>query len=186
MNATLAGLFAAALYWFAESSGLVLRAKGDPFAAALLLISVCCALVWFAHLRSLVQKRLTTRVFRRGNLAVYSKNILQAASDAQNEAELLEQCAGYIRDFVEADRFELIKGLARRPGDAGETPWSWAELPLRFSRGDGMLLILGPRRGSRRYLAEDIDSLKFLAGCSSNKWSACGPMSWSALRVKPN
>ena len=163
-NASLAALFAAAFYWAAETGGLLSQARGNPFAAALLLIAVCCALVLFAYLRSLVQKALTKHVFRRGNLNLCSKRILQAASDAPNESELLERCAGYIRDFVEADRFELLKAPPEPAAAEAENPWNCAELPLRFSRGDGLLLVLGLRRGSRRYLAEDIDSLKFLAG----------------------
>lgn len=160
-NVGLAGLFAASLYWVNENGGLVARARGNAFAAAVLLISVCCALVLFAYLRSRVQKRLTTYVFRRGDLHLCSKQILQAASEAQTEPELLERCAIHIRDFVEAERFEIIRAEASNRA-SGDTLWNRAELSMRFSRGDSGTLVLGPRRGSRRYLAEDIESLNFL------------------------
>jgi len=166
-NVGVAGLFAAGLYWANESGRLVARARGNAFAAALLLISFCCSLILFAYLRSLVQKRLTSFVFRRGDLNLCSKQILQAASEAHNEQELLEECAGNIRDFVEAERYEIIQAPAdgrSRTGVANDGIRNRAELPLRFSRGDSLTLVLGPRRGSRRYLAEDIDPLNFLSG----------------------
>jgi two-component system, LytTR family, sensor kinase len=163
-NLGFAGLFAGALYWANESGHLLARAEGDAFLAALLLILLCCSLVLFAYLRSLVQKRLTTYVFQRGDLNLCSKRILQAAAEARTEQELLEQCAGEICEFVQAERFELLQipGATRSPiAIAGET---LLRLPLRFSRGDSLTLVLGPRRGRRRYLTEDMDSLNFLSG----------------------
>jgi two-component system, LytTR family, sensor kinase len=162
-NLGLAGLFAAGLYWVNKSGHLLARAEANAFLAALLLILLCCSLVLFAYLRTLMQKRLTTYVFQRGDLNLCSKRILQAASEAQTEQELLERCAEHIREFVEAERCELLQTSAttRSPmALTGET----LRLPLRFSRGDSVTLVLGPRQGSRRYLREDLDSLHFLAG----------------------
>ncbi|HEX3683785.1 MAG TPA: histidine kinase [Bryobacteraceae bacterium] len=166
-NMGLAGLFAACLYWANESGRLLSRARGNPFAVGLLLISLCCSLVLFAYLRSLAQKRLTRHVFRRGDLNLCSKQILQAASEAQTEQELLDRCACHISDFFEAQRFQVVPALAdgrSRTAVAGDTLWGRAELPLRFSRGDSLTLVLGPRRGSRRYLTEDLEALTFLCG----------------------
>lgn len=166
-NAGLAGVFAAGLYWANESGRLVARAKGNPFAVALLLISLCCSLVLFAYVRTVVQKRLSRHVFRRGDLNLCSKRILQAASEAQTEEDLLDRCARHISEYIEAQRFEIVPAPADARGRAtaaGDTLWSRAELPLRFSRGDALMLTLGPRRGSRRYLTEDIESLTFLCG----------------------
>lgn len=166
-NVGLAGMFVACLYWANESGRLIARARGNAFTAALLLISLCCSLVLFAYLRSLVQKRLTRYVFRRGDLNLCSKQILQVASEAHGEQELLNRCAIHISDFVEAERFEIVQtppNTKARVGGAGDTLWPPAELPLRFSRGDSLTLVLGPRRGSRRYLTEDIDALNYLSG----------------------
>ena len=41
--------------------------------------------------------------------------------------------------------------------------WVQAMAPLRLSRGDVHILLLGPRRGSRRYLSEDLEMLDRLA-----------------------
>ena len=164
-NMGLAGLFAGCLYWINQAGHLAARARETPFAAALLLISLCCSLLLFAYLRGLMQKQLTRHVFRRGDKNQCSKHILQAASDAHDEHELLKRCAEHIRDFVQAERFEILNLPApmnvRAPADALRNR---AELPLRFSRGDSLTLVFGPRRGSRRYLADDMDSLAFLSG----------------------
>jgi two-component system, LytTR family, sensor kinase len=163
-NLGLAALFAGALYWANESGQLLAHAEANAFLAALLLMLLCCSLVVFAYLRSLMQKSLTTHVFQRGDLNLCSKQILKAASEAQTEQELLERCAAHIGGFVQAERFELLKLPTATRTPMALTGETLLRLPLRFSRGDSLTLVLGPRHGSRRYLREDLDSLQFLAG----------------------
>ncbi len=170
-NAGLAGLFAVCLYWVNESGKLVARASGNGFLAALLVVFFCCLLILFAYLRAVLQKQLTRYVFGRGDLNLYSKKILQASSECDTEDEFLERASTEISSFVEAERFQLVADTAKAPNGvtpldtevtAPPTRWAEIELPLRFSRGDTLTLLLGRRRGSRRYLAEDINSLQSL------------------------
>ncbi|HEY7306382.1 MAG TPA: histidine kinase [Bryobacteraceae bacterium] len=162
-NIGVAGLYAVLLYWINRSGHLIERSKRNSFAAALLLISFCCSLILFAYARALLQRRLTRSVFRRGDLNLCSKQILLACSESKTETELLESAAGHICEFAGVERFSMSE-KANGVSLAASRPWAEVELPLRFSRGDSLALSLGPRRGSRRYLAEDIEALSCLSG----------------------
>jgi len=172
-NAGLAGLFAICFYFGNESGDLVALARGNGFVAALLVVAFCCSLILFAYLRGILQKQLTRYVFGRGDLNVYSKYILQASSESNTEEKFLERAVTEISRFVEAEQFQLVGGTAKALEEAPQRdaepiarPIRWAEieLPLRFSRGDTFTLLLGRRRGSRRYLAEDVNLLRSLTG----------------------
>lgn len=175
-NVILAGLFAGCLYWVAGSSHILGYARGHAFTTALLAALFCCSLVFFADFRSLVQTRLTRSVFPHGDLNLCSKQILVIASESQSERELLQRGAAQMAGFVDAERYEVLQ----RPNDQSLSPallqrsrknrpstsdqaWAEVELPLRFSRGDGLILVLGPRKGSRRYFSEDLDLLRQLS-----------------------
>lgn len=169
-NFGLAALYAFALYWADKSGHLLERARGNGFATGMLLISSCFSLVLFAYVRSLLQKQLSRRVFRRGDLNLYSKRIVEISSESQSEEELLNRAAAELSRFAEAERFLVIEkpsglpslGTKEEQATAG-CFWAEVELPLRFSRGDSLGLLLGPRRGSRRYLAEDLTALAHLS-----------------------
>ena len=170
-NAGLAGLFAACLYLLDRSGKLVDRAGGNGFLAALLVVSFCCSLILFAYVRTVLQRQLTRYVFGRGDLNLYAKQILQASSECDAEERFLERAGMEISRFVEADRFQLVMDTAKQPQnviqqdtETSTRPARWAEvaLPLRFSRGDTLTLLLGRRHGSRRYLAEDVNLLQTL------------------------
>ena len=49
-----------------------------------------------------------------------------------------------------------------RPGWRSSPKWNWAEvvLPVRRGQGDLQLILLGRRQGGRRYLSEDLDTLR--------------------------
>lgn len=172
-NVVLAGLFAGLLYWVVQSGRVLEYARGHAFMTALLLALFCCSLVFFADFRVLVQTRLTRSVFPHGDLNLSSKQILLIASETHSERELLERGAAQISKFVNAERYEVQRSTefagdppfqqphrARKSRVApGDQAWGEIELPLRFSRGDGLTLILGARAGGRRYLTEDLDSL---------------------------
>jgi two-component system, LytTR family, sensor kinase len=171
-NFGLAGAYALALYWTNKGGNLLERARGNGFALGILLISFCFSLILFTYLRSLLQKQLTHRVFRRGDLNACSKRILQISSESRSEQELLSRVAAELCRFVNAERFLVSDkpvgqaqsaDLAESKIAPDQIPadyfWAELELPLRFSRGDSVTLLLGPRRGSRRYLPEDIEAL---------------------------
>ena len=157
-NVGLAGFFAACLYLANRSGELIPRAKGNGFLAALLIAAFCCSLILFAYLRSALQRQLTRYVFARGDFNECSKHILQASSESETEAQFLDRASTEICRFVEAERFQLAESSSI------PAPRRWAEiqLPLRFSRGDTLTLLLSRRHGSRRYLAEDINALQSL------------------------
>ncbi len=58
-----------------------------------------------------------------------------------------------IAAFLRAGRHQLTADAPSTDGD--QPPWVQAVVPLRFSRGDAMSILLGPRDGARRYLSED-------------------------------
>ena len=155
-NAGLAGLFTLCVYFANGSGNLVARANGNGFTAGLLIVGFCLALILFASLRAGLQKLLTQFVFGRGDLNLYSKRVLQASSECETEEAFLERASSEISQFVKAERFQLAANI--------KEPHLWAEveLPLRFSRGDTLTLLLGRRHGSRRYLAEDVNALESL------------------------
>jgi hypothetical protein len=157
-NVGLAGFFALCLYAANRFGNLIARANGNAFLTALLFVAFCCALILFAYLRGALQKQLTRYVFARGDFNDCSKRILQVSSDSETEQDFLERASTEISRFVEAEQFQLVQSNPTSPGQ-----WADLQLPLRFSRGDILTLLLGRRRGSRRYLAEDISSLQSLA-----------------------
>ncbi len=163
-NIGLAGLFAAGLYVATQGGKLAMRANGNGFAAALIAALFCFSLILFSYSRTAMQRTLTWYVFGRGDLNRCSTQILQASSECETEEQFLEQASLEISRFVEAERFQLVKSAADEFMCAARpVRWAEIELPLRFSRGDTLTLLLGRRKGSRRYLAEDISSLRLLA-----------------------
>lgn len=170
-NVGLAGLFAVGLYAADRSGELIARAMGNGFLAAILVVAFCSSLILFAYLRGILQKQLTRYVFGRGDLNVCSMQILQTSSESESEQNFLERACLEIARFVEAERFQLVGSTADSPVNATHLDslsraraarWAEVQLPLRFSRGDALTLQLGRRQGSRRYLAEDVNSLQSL------------------------
>ncbi|MBV8550289.1 MAG: histidine kinase [Acidobacteriaceae bacterium] len=164
VNFGLAGLFTLLLYWAAKTGYLLERARGNAFAAGVLFISCCFSLVLFAYLRSLLQKQLTRAVFRRGDLTLCSSRILQISSESHSEKELLDKAAAELCRFVQAERFLVVSNSGAEGTGRSDHCWAETELPLRFSRGDSVNVLLGPKRGSGRYLPEDIQALTQLSG----------------------
>lgn len=155
-NAGLAGIFTFCVYFANGSGKLVARADGNGYMAGLLIVGFCFALILFAWLRAALQKLLTRFVFGRGDSNLYSKRILQASSECDTEEEFLERASCEIAAFVKAERFQLTGNMKE------SSLWTEVELPLRFSRGDTLTVLLGRRHGSRRYLAEDVNALESL------------------------
>jgi len=161
-NFGLGAVCAFALYWANKSGHLVEHARGNGFVCGMLLIGFCFSLVLFAYIRTLLQKQLTRRMFRRADLNACSKRILQISSESESEKELLHRAAAELCSFVEANGFQISNAPS---GHAARYDFSpELELPLRFSRGDALTLQLAVRRGGARYLPEDTESLTQLCG----------------------
>lgn len=153
---------------------LLERSGADPFLAGVLITATCCSLVLFAFLRSQLQGWLTRRVFRRPSLQTAMSGLFEQGA-TRSEKELIEKAAQTIADHVNAERVELHAAPANSTlllpqsvtGVQGDLPpeaaWADVVVPLRFSRGDSMFLLLGRRIGGRPYLSEDIRDLSQLS-----------------------
>ena len=173
-NALLAAVLTGLVIEAAFRLLLVERAAPDPLQEALLLISVCLFLIFFAWLRNRVQNWLTQAVFRRGRLAGVVAQLREFPAHA-GEDEYLKWAAAEVAGALRTAEYAMVNrreapaaeslrapALAARAGDShGLERWSWAEaiVPVRLLQGDSRLLLFGRRQGGQRYLGEDLDSL---------------------------
>ena len=148
---------------------------------AVMTLGMGIVLILFAMLRGLVQRWLTDAVFRRPNL----ENVLQeirTRAEWRGESEFVSWATERITSFMTAERSLSISeplpaGLPESPDiffpvPASDAPqlknqdrYRWAEaiVPLRFSFGEVTYILLGRRKGGRRYLSEDFRALGRLA-----------------------
>jgi two-component system LytT family sensor kinase len=171
VNGTLAALAA----WIAIKAeaqlGLVALASHDPFYAGIIFTAACLLLSAFAYLRVRAQRLLTHAVFLRSHPERIAARLREIGAGVHSEHEYLVAAAKAIAEFLSSRRVEisLTSSLPERAtailDHTGESlpKWVQASVPLRFSRGDAHLLLLGSRRGGRRYLSEDLETLDRLA-----------------------
>ena len=157
------------------------RVSGNPLYAALLLVGICLLLIAFALLRSQVQQWLTRVVFRRPDLNKALHEMQSRSVLFTDESGFLDWAAGELAQFMRTERVEVIpearcRNMLRGPDllfpvPASDLPalrqspdfgWVEAVVPLRLAHGDVRYLLLGRRRGGRRYLSEDLQSLSRL------------------------
>jgi two-component system, LytTR family, sensor kinase len=155
VNATLAAVAVLASIRIVESADHG-SLRMHPFDAGLLFAGGCLLLTLFIYVRNRIQSWLTQVIFLRSNVDSALEELMKLARAARDECEYLPHAADVIAAFLRTDRHELN---TRSPVEDGElatvAPWVQASIPLRFSRGDAMYLLLGPRDGARRYLSED-------------------------------
>jgi two-component system, LytTR family, sensor kinase len=177
-NVLLAGLFvsgvAAAwrMHWLAPPS--------TPFGQALLLAGACLLLISFALLRRRVQSLLTRLWFGRPGDDTLLRNL---KSPVREEAEYVRMGASEIGEFMGApatveDDLGWAELELRRPTLVSEfsvSEFSVSEfshlrseleaqgveavVPLRVASQPARYILLGRRRGGRRYLSEDLTAL---------------------------
>ncbi len=181
-NALLAGIltftaFYAAFHWIWVDG----RIPSNPLYQALLMVGFCVFLIGFALLRSQAQQWLTKAVFRRPDLGKAVQSIQSRAAAFGEESEFLPWVYGEVGRFMGADRVEevskagfapLLRGVDLLfPVPASDVPglydspgfqWVEAVAPIRLAHGDTRYLLLGRRRGGRRYLSEDLRALSRL------------------------
>jgi hypothetical protein len=149
-----------------------------PLRGTLSVAGLCALLILFAYLRGMVQRWLTKVVFRRGNVEGTIQQLRAKAAQTQSESAYLTWAAERIAEFASTAQFEILE-LQTNPssGKSGYPPdsevswvvrdprWNWAEavIPIRLSQRDVRHLLLGRRRGGRRYLSEDLRALNHLA-----------------------
>jgi hypothetical protein len=144
----------------------------DQFEAAVAFAGVCIALIAFTKLSSRVEGILTRFLFRRPPVDPVLAELRALPNGEHTEEHYLNHARQVIEMFFDC-RFSRLQehrqatdledlpapaALLEKSGWPAFSSASWAEavLPLRFSRGDARLLLLGPRRGGRRYLSDDV------------------------------
>jgi len=152
VNATLTAGAVLASLRIAESSHLG-PMLSRPFDAGLLFVGACLLLALFVYVRNRVQNWLTQAIFLRSNVDGALEELLKLVRETRDEAQYLPRAAEVIAAFLRAARFDLAPGV---PRDDDRPAWVQAVVPLRFSRGDAVYLLLGSRDGARRYLSEDL------------------------------
>jgi hypothetical protein len=173
-NALLAAILTTLLIGAAFRLVLLDRITQSPLHEALLLISVCLFLVFFAWLRNRVQRWLTQAVFRSGSVSSLASRIKECPPFS-TEGLYIDWAAAQIaasvntREFAAVDQVELESAGSLRvpvlanllPVSRSESKWSWTEVvvPVRCGPGDLKLILLGRRHGGQRYLSEDLDAL---------------------------
>src|SRR5471032_204456 len=173
-NAILAAVLTGLVIEVALRLLLADRAVQNPLNEALLLISVCVFLVLFAWLRNQVQTWLTQAVFRHGGAAGLPARVKDSPAFATEEP-YLAWAASQISEALGAGNFSLVNlsdvdataGLhapapaTMLPALESRSEWKWAEavVPIRLGSGNTRLLLLGRRRGGRRYLGDDLEAL---------------------------
>ena len=152
VNATLAAVAVLGSIRFVESADFG-SLRTHPFDAGLLFVGGCLLLTLFVYLRNRIQGWLTQAIFLRSNVDGALEQLQKLVRGVQEESAYLVQAVAVIAAFVRAARFDLAPRTRR--GDDDQPAWVQAVVPLRFSRGDSLYLLLGPREGARRYLSED-------------------------------
>ncbi len=147
------------------------------FLTGIALVALCLSLISFAYLRNSLQAWVNRVIFRRQNVDDCVRAIVNVAPSARSEEELLAQAGQQIADHLGAGRFAIVaetrdRNLSLRPSvlfreqDRNGFPRQdfhvEAQVPFRFSSGDARYLILGPRRGGRRYHSDDLDDMRRL------------------------
>lgn len=184
----LANVFLAALLAFAGIRLAVALAPEDgsphPLADTLAVAGLCGLLILFAYLRGIVQRWFTMAVFRRSSIEGTAQELRSKAVEIRNESAYLNWAAERLAAVAGTERFEILESEASQdrsgstmrdldyPSLADDEPWlgrdarwNWAEavVPIRLSQRDVRNLLLGRRRGGRRYLSEDLRALNHLA-----------------------
>jgi hypothetical protein len=151
----------------------VLASGADPRAETLIAVGWCGLFVLFAYLRGAVQQLLTKVVFRQSDIRAATYQLHASAADFRSEPEYLLWSAKQIAVFVGTDRFDTVEGpysldypaiVAGIPWVRQQERWNWVEAaaPVKTAQANPRILLLGRRRGGRRYLSEDLLALNQL------------------------
>ena len=174
-NALLAAILTGLVIAAAFRLVLVERIAQPPLHEALLLISICLFLVFFAWLRNRLQAWLTHAIFRRGSVVGLASRVKDCPAFT-SEDQYMDWAAALIAAAVKTKDYTIVSqsefGFAadlHAPVLANMLPasplapkWNWAEVvvPVRRGEDDVQLILLGRRHGGQRYFSEDLDTLR--------------------------
>ena len=150
--------------------------RSSLFLTGMSLVGLCLSLILFALLRNALQAWVSRVVFRRTSVDDCVKEIVKEAASARTEEELLARAAQQAADHLRTGRFVIVElkeneasakpsvllGEQNRKRIQGEPFAAEARIPLRFSSGDARCLLVGARRGGRRYWSEDLEDMRRL------------------------
>jgi two-component system, LytTR family, sensor kinase len=161
----LASAITAAALFVMQQGHLASAASSSPFLLGLLVLGACCAVLVFSRLCGALERWLDRTVFQRGGL---EQSVLRIEQAHGTESAVLDEAVRCLADHVHASRWSLTSDVPSDlylPGPArlGAFPWAEAAVPLRFAAGDAAMVLLGRRRGGRRYLSLDFEDLSRLA-----------------------
>jgi len=173
-NALLAAVLAGLVIEAAFRLVLVERTIREPLPEALLLISICLFLVFFAWMRNRIQAWLTHAVFRQGSVSTLNVRLRDCPAFATEE-QYLEWAASTVAAAVRTKDFAIVSQAEVDPAAILHAPvivtalpaavvsgrWDWAEavVPIRLGQGNSRTILLGRRHGGQRYLGGDLNAL---------------------------
>ncbi|MBK9171207.1 MAG: hypothetical protein IPM24_27625, partial [Bryobacterales bacterium] len=146
----------------------------DAFQQGLLLAAGCLLLILFALVRSGAQRLLTRLVFRQPDPELATQRIRQLAADSPDEPAFLLQASQFVAGLMAANLIDMPEtsslprnlvapAMASAAAPGLEPHGVVAIVPVRLAQEEPHLILLGARRGGRRYLSEDLNVLARLA-----------------------
>lgn len=177
VNILLAAAFVFSIALAGDLRRLADWAAGHPFREGMLLVGGCGVLLLFAVVRAHLERLLIRTLFARRSLDTALDQLRQAAASAATEGEFLERAACHLADFLEADCLRAGQEILYRPAaepiasPAPVTDLSPADrerlealgveavFAVPLAPNDTRYILLGRRRGGRRYLSEDFQAL---------------------------
>lgn len=177
VNSGLAAVYIAVILVLDQRFRLWELIRRSMFLTGMSLVALCLSLILFAYLRNGVQAWVSRVIFRRQSVDEPVKAIAKLALPARSEEELLTQAAQHVANHLQTDRFAAVTKLSGSEAPASPSMLfqeqdakavrnggfhAEAQIPLRFSSGDVRYLLLGTRRGGRRYWSDDLDDMRRL------------------------
>jgi two-component system, LytTR family, sensor kinase len=178
VNSGLAAAYVICLLTLNKHFHLLRLISSSVFLSGIAIVALCLSLILFADVRNLLQRWIGRGVFHRQNLNMCIRAITELSAKTQSEEALISGAAREVAAHLRVERFTVVSELhsgekpnrpgmlLAHPGDNGPAAalvWAEAQTPLRFSSGEVVFLLTGPRRGRQRYLSEDLEDMRRLA-----------------------
>lgn len=179
VNLGLAAIYLGGFLYLIQHLNILDVIARSIFWTGVALVCVCVSLVWFADVRNVTQSWMSRVIFHRQSIEECGKLIVKISATAPSEQAFLSRAAEQVARHVQTAKWAvaeeprqvktpegpsmLVRERNSREGHSNEFAVE-AQIPLRFSSGDSFYLLLGSRRGGRRYFSEDLEDMRRLAG----------------------